>query len=154
MERLLVKRLRVGPDRRLLRLCRVPPGLHLPLRPPVLQLAVPIAHSFFHAALGEMARRHAGVLLLHLPHLGVGGVGDLLQRPRQRVRPRLPDRSWLIRLMEYQSCTPGAGSIVKDTLRAQNALFGDRGLCRVQLVRRLVGFADRLLQLRRGAFLV
>ena len=154
MERLLVKCLRVGPDRRLLRLCRVPPGLHLPLRPPVLQLAVPIAHGLFHAALSEMARGHAGVLLLHLPHLGMGGVGDLLQRPRQRVRPRLPDRSRLIRLMEYQSCTPGAGSLVKDTLRAQDALFGDGGPCRVQLVRRLVGLADRLLQLRRGAFLV
>ena len=154
MERLLVKCLRVGPDRRLLRLCRVPPGLHLPLRPPVLQLAVPIAHGFFHAALGEMACGHAGVLLLHLPHLGVGGVGDLLQRPRQRVRPRLPDRSRLIRLMEYQPCAPGAGSLVKDTLRAQNALFGDGGPCRVQLIRRLVGFANRLLQLRRGAFLL
>ena len=154
MERLLVKRLRVGPDRRLLRLCRVPPGLHLPLRPPVLQLAVPIAHGFFHAALGEMARRHAGVLLLHLPHLGMGGVGDLLQRPRQRVRPRLPDRSRLIRLMEYQSCTPSAGSLVKDTLRAQDALFGDGGPCRVQLIRRLVGLADRLLQLRRSTFLL
>ena len=154
MERLLVKCLRVGPDRRLFRLCRVPPGLHLPLRPPVLQLAVPIAHGLFHAALGEMARGHAGVLLLHLPHLGMGGVSDLLQRPRQRVRPRLPDRSRLIRLMEYQSCTPGAGSLVKDTLRAQNALFGNGGPCRVQLIRRLVGFADRLLQLRRGAFLL
>ena len=84
----------------------------------------------------------------------MGGVGDLLQRPRQRVRPRLPDRSRLIRLMEYQSCTPGAGSLVKDTLRAQNALFGNGGPCRVQLVRRLVGLADRLLQFRRGAFLV
>ena len=126
MERLLVKRLRVGPDRRLLRLCRVPPGLHLPLRPPVLQLAVPIAHGFFHAALGEMARGHAGVLLLHLPHLGVGGVADLLQRPRQRIH----------RLME------------------RGLLFGNGGSCRVQLIRRLVGFADRLLQLRRGAFLV
>lgn len=56
--------------------------------------------------------------------------------------------------MEYQSCTPGAGSLVKDTLRAQNALFGNGGPCRVQLIRRLVGFADRLLQLRRGAFLL
>ena len=33
-------------------------------------------------------------------------------------------------------------------------LFGDGGPCRVQLVCRLVGFADRLLQLRRGAVLL
>lgn len=78
MERLLVKRLRVGPDRRLLRLCRVPPGLHLPLRPPVLQLTVPIAHGFFHAALCQMSRLHADIFLLHLMYLRMGGVTDLL----------------------------------------------------------------------------
>ena len=33
-------------------------------------------------------------------------------------------------------------------------LFGDGGPYRVQLLCRLVGFADRLLQLRRGAFLL
>ena len=33
-------------------------------------------------------------------------------------------------------------------------LFGDGGPCRVQLIRRLIGLADHLLQLRRGAFLV
>ena len=33
-------------------------------------------------------------------------------------------------------------------------LFGDGGPCRVQLIRHLIGLADHLLQLRRGAFLV
>ena len=154
MERLLIQRLGVGLHRRLLRLCRLPPGLQFALRPPVLVSAAPVAHGLLHAALGKVARRHARVLVLHLPHLGVGGVGDLLQRPGQRIGQRLADSGRLIRLMEYQSCTPGAGSLVKGTLRAQNALFGDGGPCRVQLIRRLVGLADRLLQLRRGAFLL
>ena len=32
--------------------------------------------------------------------------------------------------------------------------FGNSGPCRVQLIRRLVGLADRLLQLRRSTFLL
>ena len=75
---LLVQRIRVGLDCRLLCAGYLPPGFQLAVCPPVLQLAVPIAHGLFHAALSEMARGHAGVLLLHLPHLGMGGVADLL----------------------------------------------------------------------------
>ena len=146
MERLLVQHLRVGPHRRLLRLCRLPPGLQFALRPPVLVSAAPVAHGLLHAALGKVARRHARILVLHLPHLGVGGVGDLLQRPGQRIGQRLADSGGLVRLLEYQLRAPGAGSLVKDALRAQNALFRDGGPCRVQPVRRLVGTVHIFLQ--------
>ena len=75
---LLVQRLRVGLNRRLLRTGYLPPGFQLAVRLPVLELAVPVLDSLFHAALRQMPRLHADIFLLHLMHLRMSGVTDLL----------------------------------------------------------------------------
>lgn len=75
---LLVQRLRVGLKRRLLRTGYLPPGFQLAVRLPVLELAVPVSDSLFHAALRQMPRLHADIFLLHLMHLRMSGVTDLL----------------------------------------------------------------------------
>ena len=75
---LLVQRLRVGLNRRLLRVGYLPPGFQLAVCLPVVELAVSVADSLFHAALCQMSRLHADIFLLHLMHLRMGGVADLL----------------------------------------------------------------------------
>ena len=75
---LLVQRLRVGLNRRLLRVGYLPPGFQLAVRLPVLEFAVSVADSLFHAALRQVARLHADIFLLHLMYLRMGGVTDLL----------------------------------------------------------------------------
>ena len=82
---LLVQRIRVGLNRRLLRVGYLPPGFQLAVRLPVMELAVSVADSLFHAALRQVSRLHADIFLLHLMHLRMGGVTDLLQRPCQRI---------------------------------------------------------------------
>ena len=82
---LLVQRIRVGLNRRLLRVGYLPPGFQLAVRLPVMELAVSVADSLFHAALRQVSRLHADIFLLHLMHLRMGGVADLLQRPCQRI---------------------------------------------------------------------
>ena len=75
---LLVQRIRVGLDCRLLRVGHLPPGFQLAVRLPVMELAVSVADSLFHAALRQVSRLHADIFLLHLMHLRMGGVADLL----------------------------------------------------------------------------
>ena len=88
---LLIQRIRIGLDRRLLCAGYLPPGFQLAVRLPVLKPAVSVADSLFHAALRQVSRLHADIFLLHLMHLRMGGVADLLQRPRQRIH-RLMER--------------------------------------------------------------
>ena len=75
---LLIQRLRVGLDRRLLCVGYLPPGFQLAVRLPVLELAVSVADSLFHATLRQVSCLHADIFLLHLMHLRMGGVTDLL----------------------------------------------------------------------------
>lgn len=75
---LLVQRLRIGLDRRLLCAGYLPPGFQLAVCLPVLEFAVSVADSLFHAALRQVPRLHANIFLLHLMHLRMGGVADLL----------------------------------------------------------------------------
>ena len=113
--------IRIGLDRRLLRLCRVPPGFQLAFRPPVLDTAVSVAHSLLKAAFPQVARLDAGIFLLHLPDLAVDGGARLLDGAGQRIGML---GGWR---------------------------FGrNSSLCRVHPVRRLVRFADGPLQLRLG----
>ena len=113
--------IRIGLDRRLLRLCRVPPGFQLAFCPPVLDTAVSIAHSLLNAAFSQVARLDAGIFLLHLPDLAVDG------------RPRLLN---------------GAGQRIGMGL--SRTLIGDRVPGGIQTIRRLVRLADGPLQLRLG----
>ena len=85
-----------------------------------MEAAAAIAHSLLDLPLPQVAGLDAGVFTLHLAHLAVEGRLDLLDRPGQRVAVFLAGR-----------------------------LHGDGGLCRVQLIRCLVGLADSLFQLRR-----
>ena len=82
---LLVQRLRVGLNRRLLCMGYLPPWFQLAICLPVLELAVSVADSLFHAALRHVPRLHANIFLFYLMHLRMGGVADLLQRPCQRI---------------------------------------------------------------------
>ena len=75
---LLVQRLRVGLNRRLLCAGYLPPGFQLAVCLPVLEFAVSVADSLFHAALRQVPRLHADIFLFHLMHLRMGGVADLL----------------------------------------------------------------------------
>ena len=74
----LIQSLRVGLNRRLLRVGYLPPGFQLAVRLPVLEFAVSVADSLFHAALRQVARLHADIFLLYLMHLRMSGVTDLL----------------------------------------------------------------------------
>ena len=113
--------IRIGLDRRLLRLCRVSPGFQLAFRPPVLDTAVAVAHSLLNAAFSQVARLDAGIFLLHLPDLAVDGCACLLDGAGQRIGML---GGWR---------------------------FGrNSSLCRIQPVRRLVRLADGPLQLRFG----
>ena len=153
MERLLVKVVRVGPDCRLLRQRSVPPGFQLTVRPPVLKFPVPIAHRFLRASFHQMTGFYTRIFLLHLPHLRVGGMADLLQGTVQWILGRMGGRR-LVCLPENQLCAAGSGFLVKNALRSQNALFGNGGPCRVQLIRRLVGTVHILFQGRVCPFLL
>ena len=75
---LLIQRIRIGLDRRLLCAGYLPPGFQLAVRLPVLEVAVSVADSLFHAALRQVPRLHADIFLFHLMHLRMGGVADLL----------------------------------------------------------------------------
>ena len=77
--------IRIGLDRRLLRLCRVPPGFQLAFRPPVLDTAVSVAHSLLKATFPQVARLDAGIFLLHLSDLAVDGCACLLDGAGQRI---------------------------------------------------------------------
>ena len=113
--------IRIGLDCRLLRLCRVSPGFQFAFRPPVLDTAVAVTHSFLKAAFPQVARLDAGIFLLHLPDLAVDRCACLLDGARQRIGML---GGWR---------------------------FGrNSGLCRVQPVRRLVRLVDGPLQLRLG----
>ena len=112
--------IRIGLDRRLLRLCRVPPGFQLAFRPPVLDTAVSVAHSLLKAAFPQVARLDAGIFLLHLPDLAVDRRACLLN---------------------------GAGQWIGMGL--SRTLIGDRVPGGIQPVRRLVRLADSFFQLRR-----
>ena len=50
-----IVKIRIGLDRRLLRLCCVPPGFQLAFRPPVLDTAVAVAHSLLNTAFPQVA---------------------------------------------------------------------------------------------------
>ena len=113
--------IRIGLDRRLLRLCCVPPGFQLAFRPPVLDTAVSVAHSLLKAAFPQVARLDAGIFLLHLPDLAVDRCACLLNGAGQRI-----------------------------SVLGRWRFGRDSGLCRVQPVRRLVRLADGPLQLRLG----
>ena len=113
--------IRIGLDRRLLRLCRVSPGFQLAFRPPVLDTAVPVAHSLLKAAFPQVARLDAEIFLLHLPDLAVDRRACLLNGAGQRI---------------------GVG--------LSRTLIGDSVPGGIQPVRRLVRLADGLLQLRLG----
>ena len=75
---LLVQRIRIRLDRRLLCVGYLPPGFQLAVRLPVLELAVPVSDSPFHAALRQVPCLYADIFLLHLMYLRMGGVTDLL----------------------------------------------------------------------------
>lgn len=75
--------IRIGLDRRLLRLCRILPGFQLAFRPPVLNTAVAVAHSLLKAAFPQVARLDAGIFLLHLPNLAVNHRACLLNEAGQ-----------------------------------------------------------------------
>lgn len=113
--------IRIGLDRRLLRLCRLPPGSQFAFRPPVLDTAFPKAHGFLHAAFPQVARLDAGVFRLHRPVLPWMAAPCLLERTGQRI------------------CVGFAGPLI-----------GDRVPGSIQPVRCLVRFADDPLQLRLG----
>ncbi len=49
-------------------------GFQLAVCLPILELAVSVADSLFHAALRQVPRLHADIFLLHLMHLRMGGV--------------------------------------------------------------------------------
>ena len=111
--------IRIGLDRRLLRLCRVLPGFQLAFRSPVLDTAVPVAHSLLNTAFSQVARLDAGIFLLHLPDLAVDGGARLLDGAGQRIGML---GGWR---------------------------FGrNSSLCRVQPVRRLIRLANGPLQFR------
>ena len=74
----MVQRIRVGLNRRLLRVGYLPPGFQLAVRLPVLEFAVPVADSLFHAALRQVPSLHTDIFLFYLMHLCMGGVADLL----------------------------------------------------------------------------
>ena len=116
-----IAEIRIGLDRRLLRLCYVSPGFQLAFRPPVLDTAVSVAHSLLKAAFPQVARLDAGIFLLHLPDLAVDRRACLLNRAGQRI---------------------GVG--------LSRTLIGDRVSGGIQPVRRLVRLADSTLQLRLG----
>ena len=113
--------IRIGLDRRLLRLCRVSPGFQLAFRPPVLDTAVSVAHSLLKAAFPQVARLDAGIFLLHLTDLAVDGCARLLDGAGQRI---------------------GVG--------LSRTLMGDRVPGGIQLIRRLVRLSDGPLQFRLG----
>ena len=113
--------IRIGLDRRLLRLCRVPPGFQLAFCPPVLDTAVSVAHSLLNAAFSQVARLDAGIFLLHLPDLAVDRCARLLDRAGQRI---------------------GVG--------LSRTLIWDRIPGSIQPVHRLVRLADGPLQFRLG----
>ena len=75
---LLIQRIRIGLDRCLLCLGYLPPGFQFAVRLPVVELAVSVEDSLFHAALCQVSSLHADIFLLHLMHLRMGGVADLL----------------------------------------------------------------------------
>ena len=77
--------IRIGLDRRLLRLCRILPGFQLAFRPPVLNTAVAVAHSLLKTAFPQVARLDAGIFLLHLPDLAVDRCACLLNGAGQRI---------------------------------------------------------------------
>ena len=113
--------IRIGPDRRLFRSCRISPGFQLAFRPPLLDTAVSVAHSLLKAAFPQVARLDAGIFLLHLPDLAVDRCARLLDGAEQRI---------------------GVG--------LSRTLIGDRVPGGIQPVRRLVRLADGPLQLRLG----
>ena len=113
--------IRIGLDRRLLRLCRVSPGFQLAFRPPVLDTAISVAHSLLKATFPQVARLDAGIFLLHLPDLAVDCCACLLDGSGQRI---------------------GVG--------LSRTLIGDRVAGGIQPVRRLVRLSDGPLQLRLG----
>ena len=113
--------IRIGLDRRLLRLCRIPPGFQLAFRPPVLDTTVSVTHSLLKAAFPQVARLDAGIFLLHLPDLAVDRCACLLDGAGQRI---------------------GMG--------LSRTLIGNRVPGGIQPVRRLVRLADGPLQLRLG----
>lgn len=75
---LLIQRIRIGLDRRLLCAGYLPPGFQLAACLPILEFAVSVADSLFYAALRQVPRLHVDIFLFHLMHLRMGGVVDLL----------------------------------------------------------------------------
>lgn len=80
-DRLLPVEVRVGLDRRLLRLFHIPPGFQLAVRPGLMDTPAAIAHSLLNLPLSQVAGLDAGVLALHLAHLAVKGGFQFLNRP-------------------------------------------------------------------------
>ena len=105
--------IRIGLDRRLLRLCRVSPGFQLAFRPPVLDTAVSVAHSLLKAAFSQVARLDAGIFLLHLPDLAVDRCACLLDGAGQRIGMGL-SRTLI------GDCVPGGIQPVRRLIRLAN----------------------------------
>ena len=119
--------IRIGLDRRLLRLYLVSPGFQLAFRPPVLDTAVSVAHSLLKAAFpqGPTGRRN---FLLHLPDLAVDGCARLLDGAGQQIGvglsriligdrvPAASSRSAALSDLRMAPCSSGWAGLPRETV--------------------------------------
>ena len=100
-----------------------------------------------------MPSLHTDIFMFHLPYLAVRRRFQFLHGTGERIVVQLAVRLFL-RSLKMQFCLAFAGRLVESTFFAENALFRDRVIRRVQLIRRAVGTGDRLFEHGIGAFLI
>ena len=151
MQCLLVKVVGVCLKRSLLCLRRVTPGLCAVMVDSGTDFAFSVGKPAFRQHLALVSGLNTHIFLFHLMHLRMGGVDDLMDRPRKRIVPQASIGAFL-HFFKVKLRFAFSGCLVKNTLGTENFLCGDSGFCRVQPVRRTVGTVDVLSKYGIGTF--
>ena len=145
MQCLLVKVVGVCLNRSLLCLRRVTPGLCAVMVDGGTNFAFSVGKPAFRQHLALVSSLNTHIFLFHLMHLRMGGVGDLMDRPRKRIMPQSSIGAFL-HFFKVKLRFAFSGCLVKNTLGTKNFFCGDSGFRRVQPVRRLIRLANGPLQ--------
>ena len=114
-------------------------------------LSLSVGKSALRQHLALVSGLHTHIFLFHLMHLRMGGVGDLMDRPRKRIVPQASIGAFL-RFFKVKLRFAFSGCLVKNTLGAKDFLCGDGCFCRIQFVRRTVGTVNVFPKCGIGAF--
>ena len=151
MQCLLVKVIGVCLKRSLLCLRRVTPGLCAVMVDGGTDFTFSVGKPAFRQHLAFVSGLNTHIFLFHLMYLRMGGMDNLMDRPRKRIVPQASIGAFL-HFFKVKLRFAFSGCLVKNTLGTENFLCGDSGFCRVQPVRRTVGTVNVLSKYGIGTF--